>query len=151
MAFRKRNVLSTLQDILDKGRMSVTLRKAVAATASAIEAGDYELAYQISACKSLVCGEMDTGRNRQDHFREDGDANEKALGGSIYMLLDGVHFKLAMKVGKLSSGMMVVSRSPEGLSMEEMRHEGEHPIVRRIQSENRRIAKEVEEMTRRKS
>jgi len=147
MAFDKKSALKTLRGIQGKARMSATLGKAVAATIEAIEAGDLELAYQISACKSLVCGEMNTGRNRQNHFREDGDANKGALGSSVYSLLDGIHFRLAMRIGKLSSGMMMFSTGPEGVSMREMRNEGDHPIVRRIKLEKRRIAEEVRRIT----
>lgn len=147
MPYNKKVILKTLKGIQDKARMSVTLQKAVSEVAKAVEANDLELAYQISACKSLICGMMQTGRNRQNLFREDDEANKQALGKSVYCLLSGIHFQLAMKINKLSSGMMVFSYSPEGINMQQMKNEGDHFIVRRIKSEKKHIKKEVEELT----
>ncbi len=147
MAFHKKRILDTLDDILKRGRISKKLREAVSETARAVRTGDFDLAYQISACKSLVVGELKKEKGRDDAFREDGEANERVLGGSVYGLLDGVHFNLSMKVGKLGSGTTVFCGGPQGISIQQMEHEGNHPVVRRIKLENRRIAREVREMT----
>jgi hypothetical protein len=134
------NILGTLIKVLKSGTMSPMLTRAVLEAIRALKAGDLDLAYQITACKSHICGNL--GQNHRTYaFREDHAANEKKLGDSLYGILDGIHFQLAMMLHKIPSGMMVVSSSPQGGAVEEMRHVGEHPIVKRIAYESAQCAR----------
>ena len=131
------NILGTLIKVLKSGTMSPMLTRAVLETVKAIKEGDIDLAYQITACKSHICGDLDQN-HRTYAFREDRAANEKKLGNSIYGILDGTHFHLAMKLHKIPSGMMVFGG---GHVVEEMKHNGKHPIVKRIAFESAQCAR----------
>lgn len=135
----------TLKMILSKGRMSPLLKEAVSETVKAIDAGELRLAYQISACKSLVVGVLRFKDGSDYAFRESDRLNRKALGESVYALLDGVHFRLAMMLNELPSGMMACGRSPQGVVVQQMRHIGTHPIVERIKLETRLIVERSKE------
>ena len=107
-----------------------------------VKAGDLDLAYQITACKSYIVGHLRKMPGRDDAFREAATANEKALGRDVYSILDGVHFSLAMKVGNIPSGMLVIGHTRDGRTMgEQMAHMGEHPIVQRIKYEDEECAR----------
>lgn len=131
-----KSIIGTLQRVLKHGKMSVMLKKAVSESIKALKAGDINLAYQITACKSYIVGYMRKMRGHDDEFRESVRLNNKILGGSIYSILDGVHFRLAMMVGDIPSGMSVFEATRDGrVTIQEMRHKGTHPVVERIKFE----------------
>jgi hypothetical protein len=132
-----------LAKALKVGKMSPMLRKAMEETLKAMKAKNTDLAYQITACKSLIC---QSGHKfvRKYAFHEDRAANDKALGYSLYCMLDGIHFELAMRAHQMPSGMMVLSSTPKGgCVMESMKSSGAHPIVKRIAFEKARTAREA--------
>lgn len=137
-----KTLMTDLTKILKIGTMSPMLREAVSETLKAVKAGDLDLAYQITVCKSHICGKLDH-QPRKYAFREDHVANEKALGNSIYCILDGIHFQLAMRLDQMPSGMMVLSGTPRGMGIvkEEMKSSGTHPIVKRIIFESNQNAR----------
>jgi hypothetical protein len=137
-----KTLMTDLTRILKIGTMSPKLREAVSETLKAVKAKDLDLAYQITVCKSLICGKLDH-QPRRNAFREDHAANEKALGNSIYCIMDGIHFQLAMLLDKMPSGMMIFGGSPKGFVREEMKSSGTHPIVKRVIFEKARCAREV--------
>lgn len=136
----KQAVCLRLKNILKKGVMSPMLKETVTSTIKALESGDLELAYQITACKSLIVGRIDPEDTR-NAFQEDESVNAKLFKGSLYNILDGMHHDLAMSVKKLPSGMSI--HSPEGVA--QMTHRGEHPVIKRITAEHENIHREVEE------
>jgi len=136
------NILGTLTKVLKSGTMSPMLTRAVLETVKAIKEEDIDLAYQITACKSHICGKLNHWP-RKYAFREDFAANEKALGNSIYCIMDGIHFQLAMRVDKMPSGMVVFGDTPRGIVGEEMKSSGTHPIVKRVIFEKARCAREA--------
>ena len=119
--------------------MSFMLREAIIATKQALIDGDLSLAYQLSAVKSFITGVLNP-KDKRHAFQEDNDANEKILGNSLYCILDGIHFRLAMTIGEMPSGMMVVSAFQSGaLATEEMKRKGDHPIIKRMDYEHNAI------------
>lgn len=133
-----RRILSTLRKILKRASISTMLRQAVEETILALQKKDLELAYQITTCKSLICSDLRFDAI-QNAFREDDKANEKALGDSVYSLMDGIHHELAHRLHKMPSGMMVLSHGPQGVVVEEMKPSGTHPVVKRIIFERNRL------------
>ena len=129
-----RTTQTQLQRILTTAVMSPMLKKAVSATIEALKNKDLKLAHQITACKSYVVGEIDT-KDTEHAFQEDEAANKKALGDSLYSILDGVHFEIAMAADEMPSG--IVALSTRGATS--MRHKGTHPVVQRIIDEDRAI------------
>lgn len=101
--------METLNKILAKAKMSPDLRNAVMELKNAIKSGNKIMAYELSAVKSFIGGDLK--KPSTYHFREDMDYNEKALGSSVYSLLDSVHFHIAMETQKIPAGMMVFSAS----------------------------------------
>jgi hypothetical protein len=99
-------MISTLDQILEKGKMSDDLRKAIIELKEALLQSDLDLAYEVSAVKSYVAG-MRAGP--ENHFTEDTEHNRIALGRDIYCLLDTLHHDLAFSINKMPSGMMIVS------------------------------------------
>lgn len=129
-----RSIKADLTKALKKGTMSPTLRAAITATVKELDKGNLNLAYQITACKSLVIGEIDP-TDKMYAFQEDQAANEKALGNSLYCILDGIHFQIAMTTNQMPSGMMLLSAH----GSTEMKHEGTHPIVKKIIAERKAL------------
>jgi hypothetical protein len=129
-----RSIKADLTKALKKGTVSPTLRNAITATVEALDKDDLNLAYHLTACKSFIVGEINP-KDKVHAFQEDGAANEKAIGNSLYCILDGIHFQIAMAVDQMPSGMMVLS----ACGSTEMTHRGTHPIVKRIIAEQRAI------------
>jgi hypothetical protein len=134
----KTNMVTELNRVLKKAVMSSMLKQAVEETIKALKAGNFDLACQISSCKSLICSGMDTKPDeyytiKEYAFREDAEANRKALNDEdVYEIMDSVHFECAMRTGNTPSGMMVMSTN----GIQEMkRDEIDHPIVERIKLE----------------
>lgn len=136
----------TLKKILEKAVISPMLRQAVQASIEALKAGDKHLACKLTACKSLVTGKIDPD-DKRNAFQEDGDTNEKIFDTSVYSLLDGIHFNLAMELKEMPAGMSVYSS--EGCQ-ERPKDTGDHPVLQRMQEEHENIHREVEEMRRSK-
>lgn len=147
LEFNRRAGLATVDKILSKAKMTPALKAAMLELRDAIRRGDDDAAYELSSVKSFITGSLETsGRN---HFGEDNDYNRKILGGSVYSLIDNLHFKLAMKADKIPSGMMVLSsrgvgRSPvitqKGISRKKS------PTLTLIRKEDAAIRKEAGEM-----
>lgn len=131
----RNTTMTTLTKILKKGTMNQNLRDAVTATVEALDQKNIKLAYQLTACKSFICGVLNP-KDKKHAFQEDSAANEKALGQDLYCILDGIHFDLAMRVNQMPSGMMSMSA---GGRVTEMKHEGTHPIVQRMLDEHKAL------------
>jgi hypothetical protein len=129
-----RSVKSSLTKALKKGVMSPLLRTAIEATLKALDTKNLKLAYHITACKSLITSNLDP-KDKVHAFQEDGDANEEALGNSLYSILDGVHFQLANVLQRIPSGMMIMYAR----GIHEMTSKGTHPIIKRIIAERKAI------------
>lgn len=131
----KTRLIAELTRLLDKGVIITTyLKIAIKSTIKAIEENDLELAYQLTACKSLISGwNCD---KKICFFREDTEANRKKLGVSVYSKLDDIHHDLACIVGLLPSGMAMFSSDG---TVHGMKSVGTHPIVKRIAFEKDRI------------
>ena len=135
--------LLDLQKIQAKALISPKLGEAVSEIQKAIEAKNWELAYQLTAVKSHVCSSLDV--EKKYAFREDREANNKTLKASVYSILDCMHYDIAFSSGETPSGRMIVGRRATGqLVMAQMQMKGIHPIVRRMQLESRRTRREVE-------
>ena len=117
------------------GEMSKPLDDAICATIKALQDGDIELAYELSAVKSLICGcGVDA---TEHHFFEDTDKNRELLDGkSVYALLDGVHHELAYQAKKMPSGVSVISlggiKNKEDSTID-------HPVLERMRLEHKHI------------
>lgn len=138
------NKIQTLNKILNVAIISDTLKEAIKETIKALENNDTDLAYQITACKSLISGTMKSPDTKapifnDGAFKEDGDYNIEHLNHSVYSLLDDIHHELAFSIRKLPSGMMGISN--QGISS--MKHTGDHPIIQRIKFEIEEIQKSV--------
>ncbi len=119
-----------LNKILENAIISEPLKNAVKETIIALEGGDIELAYELTAVKSLVAGE---GADPEvNHFRENRQQNKRTLGRSVYALLDSIHHDLAFELTKIPSGMMILSA--DGMR-EKAESEKQHPVITRIQEE----------------
>ncbi len=127
-----------LKAILKRGVMSPMLREAVTSTIEALDKGNDDLAYQLTVCKSYIVAEIDPD-DESNAFQEAAKDNTKIFGESLYRLLDGIHFQLAMKGNHLPSGMSVFS----GQGVEEMHSTGVHPVIKRIIAEHEGIAREA--------
>ena len=123
-----------LNKILENAVMSDQLKEAVKESILALEEGGIELAFELTAVKSLICGE---GADPETyHFREDTQQNKDTLGRSVYGLLDSIHHDLAIELGKIPSGRMILSAN--GMR-EKAESEMQHPIITRIQEERAAI------------
>ncbi|MCK9593937.1 MAG: hypothetical protein M0Q91_18200 [Methanoregula sp.] len=132
--------IKALDEILTKPViMTDAVRDAVIEIKESIQSGDYGLAADVSTVKSFICGKMVLADpHNYCRFREDHEANEKVLGRSIYEILDGIHFDLAMATDTIPSGMMIVN-SQRGITV--------RPYVKRSKSQTlRRIAAERKDM-----
>lgn len=131
----KRSLITTLNKILSKGVMSPKLKEAVEAILEAVKAGDIKLATNLSAVKSYITGVLDP-KDKTHAFQEEQYINEKTLGNSIYCLMDGINFQLAMSIKEMPAGMMLVSANKP---VEEFKIKGTHPIIKCILKEQKAI------------
>ena len=126
--------LEKLNRILELAIISDPLQEAVKETILAIEKGDIELAVELTAVKSLICGK---GADPEIyHFRENTLQNKAFFGRSVYSFLDSIHHNLAFKLGKMPSGMMILTGDGILERPESVRN---HPIVNRIREERETI------------
>ena len=126
----RRETVKQLNKILESAIISEPLKNAVKETILALEEGDTELAFELTAVKSLICGE---GADPEvNHFRENTQQNRSTLGRSVYALLDSIHHDLAFELSKIPSGMMILSAN--GMR-EKAESEKQHPVITRIQEE----------------
>jgi len=134
-----KNWIPTLNKILRKARISPNLCIAIDSTIKALEAKDLDLAYQITACKSLIIGSLEP-KNKQYAFQEDHAYNKARLKDSVYGLLDGIHHDIAWQINKMPSGQVMALSNGK---ICEMTPTGIHPVVKRIKLEKNRIHREV--------
>ena len=123
-----------LPKIIVEGKLSLMLKDACIDIYKNMVLEDWELAYQVSACKSYIIGKIEP-ENKANAFQEDQENNEKILGKSVYCLLDSFHHDVALKINKIPSGVTIVS--PKGVSS--MKSKGTHPIIKRIKYEDKVI------------
>ena len=122
--------IKDLKKILRKAVITPNLRNAVEEIIKAIESKNIELAYQLSACKSLIASYIPPQSFYT--FGEEADSNRKELDGySVYEMLDSIHHDMAWSTSSMPSGMIQVS----GAGITEFEAKGEHPIVRQIKYE----------------
>ena len=138
--------LELLRKARDKAVMSPHLKTAVKETINAINKGKCDLAYELSAVKSYITGDINY-EPKKNHFREDSDKNKKMLKGrDLYSLLDSIHHDIAFSQDKIPSGMMLFTS--EG----KMHHKGKpvvsHPIVKMMRAEQKQIYEEVKKRKR---
>ena len=134
-----KNYIPTLQKIMDKAHISPWLHQAVMSTIKALKKKDLTLAYQITACKSLIIDCLEP--NDKDHaFQEDQNYNQTQFKGqNIYSLLDGIHHDIAWQLNAMPSGMMAVGVfKGKVIRIKEMKPTGTHPVVKRIKFEHKR-------------
>jgi len=128
-----------LNEILENAIISEPLKNAVKETIRALEGGDIELAYELTAVKSLICGE---GADPEvNHFREDTEQDRSTLGRTVYGILDFIHHDLAFGLGKIPSGMMILYAS--GGMREKAGSKKQHPVITRIQEERATIQRKA--------
>jgi len=130
----RRETVKQLNKILERAIISEPLKDAVKETIIALEGGNSELAYELTAVKSLVTGEK--ADPEVHHFRENTQQNRGTLGRSVYALLDTIHHDLAFELSKIPSGMMILSA--DGMR-EKAESEKQHPVITRIQEERAAI------------
>ena len=124
--------LKDLEKARDHGRTSPWLLKALTAIIEALATKDLNLACQLTAVKSHICGDMAIERYA---FREDSEYNEKALGHSLYVMLDIIHHDIAWKLDTIPSGMVIVRR--EGIQDFQLK-KIRHPVLNQIRKEHER-------------
>lgn len=109
-------------------------------TAKTVKAqqSDFRLAYQLSACKSWLSGEIDP-KDKVHAFQEDDPTSKKVLGDTLYCILDGLHHELAFKIGAMPSGMMAMCSNGQ---TSEMKPSGTHPVIQRMIEERKTLYKE---------
>jgi hypothetical protein len=129
-----------LTKIATKGVISPRLFEAITEITVALKAQNWELAYQLTAVKSYICGVINP-KDKKNAFQEDQDANKKMFKASVYVILDCMHHDIAFAMDELPSGTMVLSGNGQ---VQKMKSKGIHPIVRRIQYEHRAIQKKAE-------
>jgi homoaconitase/3-isopropylmalate dehydratase large subunit len=135
--------IKDLNRILKKGIISPLLRMAVQESIKALKAKDYDLAFQITACKSFTTSKI-YPKDKKYAFQEDCETNEKILGNSVYSILDGITHHIAYSIGSIPSGMMIISSDG---STEEFQRKGKHPIIARMEYEHNQIVKEFNRPT----
>lgn len=126
-----------LTAIATKGIISPMLFEATIETLVAIKAQNWTLAYQLTAVKSYIVGEINP-KDKKNAFQEDQVANDKSLKNSVYLILDRMHHDLAFALEELPSGMMTLSSNGQVHSMKSI---GSHPIIMRIKKEHTAIHK----------
>ena len=127
--------ISELDKILSKAKMSSDLRRAVEAIKEAMEEGDKELVADLTAVKSFIISVIDPD-NKNQHFQEDEEYNEKVLGYSLYNYFDSMHHKYAFMTGTLPSGMLVFG---DGKIKERGPSKRKHPIIKLMEEERKAI------------
>jgi hypothetical protein len=122
------NDIANLDLILKNAKMTDALKNAIIELKDALKKKDYNMAYELSAVKSLIVSNLkfkEASIMKKNAFREDSKSNEKILGDSLYGYLDGLHHKITfnlMRGGKkdiVPSGMIVMSGSTTGLTIKE--------------------------------
>lgn len=127
-----------LKMLLKKAKMNNNLKKAIEETIKALNKNDIELAYELSAVKSFVSGEMNSTHN----FTEDADYNYAIFGKrDVYSILDYIHHELAYMADKMPSGMMAFTSG--GGMYEKGMSEKKHPIIKIMEKERAKIYKDV--------
>ena len=143
MSKMKTNITKNLNKVLKKAVISDNLRKAIEGIIAAVKADKLQLACSLSACKSLIVGEMEQPTERKYYtFREDSALNEKVMKKSVYSILDDVNADLSWATGIMPSGMMCMSvnRKTGKASFEESKPTGTHPLVKQILLEKEHCA-----------
>jgi len=130
-----RFTIKELDKILSKARMSPDLRRAVEAIKEAMERGDNELVADLTAVKSFIISGIESD-NKNQHFQEDDEYNEKVLGYSLYDYFDAMHHKYAFMTGTLPSGMLVFG---DGKIRERTPSKRKHPIIKLMEEERKAI------------
>jgi hypothetical protein len=136
-------MIKKLQFILKKAVISPMLKTAIENTIEAIKSKDLNLAYQITAVKSFITGEINP-KDKSHAFQENCEKNEKILGNSVYSILDGIHHDLAFRNGSIPSGMMMFGVAKDGKKVcNEFKAQGMHPIIKRMKVEKNNIQKQI--------
>jgi len=130
-------MISELKTILKKAKINANLKKAIEETIKALNKNDLDLAYELSAVKSFVSGDL---KSKGHYFREDDDYNNLHLGESVYSILDGIHHELAFKTGGIPSGMMILTHT--GIRKKE-KSKKIHPVITMMEKERAKIYKEL--------
>lgn len=144
MSDMKTNITKNLNMVLKKAVISDNLKKAIEGIIAAVKADDLTLACSLSACKSLIAGDMEQPSEREYYtFREDSALNEKVLKKSVYSILDSVNGDLSWATDIMPAGMMCLSvnRKTGNASFEESKPTGTHPLVKQILREKEHCAK----------
>jgi len=131
--------VETLRDVRKRAKISPDLKCAIDETIQALEAGNKELAADLTAVKSFITGSM-VSNPMENHFREDSDTNEKVLGNSVYGILGRIHRELALATQTLPSGMMILSA--KGVEQRKL-PERRTPTLKLIRQERSRIWRQV--------
>lgn len=126
-----------LTAIASKGIISPMLFQAITEITVALKAQNWSQAYQLSAVKSYICGNLNP-KDKKNAFQEDREANERTLKASVYMILDLMHHDIAFALEELPSGAMLLSDNGQAHSMKSI---GSHPIIMRMKKEHRDIQK----------
>jgi hypothetical protein len=108
----KSEMIGSLDELLEKAKMSPALVKAVKSTKKALSEDRTCLAEELTSVKSLVSGGYVEGEIDDSGypFSEDSKYNESVLNGkNAYRILDGMHFDLSMKIGRMPSGRVVIT------------------------------------------
>lgn len=134
---QKKQIISELKTILKKAKINANLKKAIEETIKALNKDDLELAYELSAVKSFVSGDL----KAKCYFREDDDYNNVHLGESVYSILDGIHHELAFKTGGIPSGMMILTS--RGIIHKKEKAKKKHPVITMMEKERAKIYKEL--------
>ena len=135
---QKKQMISELKTILKKAKINANLKKAIEETIKALNKNDLDLAYELSAVKSFVSGDL----KAKGYFREDDNYNTVHLGKSVYFILDDIHHELAFKIGefRIPSGMMILTSTG---TYKKEKSKKKHPIITMMEKERARIYKEL--------
>lgn len=141
------SVTVKLKKVLEKGKISPDLRRAVKATLTAYKKKDYALAYELSAVKSLIATKEEGSKlPKRHHFHEQSSINQKVLGRDVYSIMDEIHFKLAMAQNRIPSGMTVLESRGVGRSPR-IREKGKpirkHPVISLMEHERASIRRRI--------
>lgn len=136
-----KKMIAELNKILEEASISKMLRTAIEETIKALKEKNYELAFQLTGCKSYIIGEINSEIETYA-FREDSKRNERVLKNSVYSILDGIHYDLAIKIDKMPSGMNVFTSK----GINSFTIQGDHPIIKRMRFEKRAINERMEKI-----
>lgn len=138
----------SLHRMISSGVMNADLRSALFATLDALNKGDLELAYELSAVKSYIVSEIDP-KDTENHFQEESKANEKIFGRDIYSIMDSLHHDIAMRIDKIPSGATIFTSTGVG-GMPLISGKGparrKHPVIEKMEQEHERIEREAREV-----